>query len=227
MAYLGSMKSLKSATFLLLVLGLLGMTSCTRQTSSPQGPAKARGSIVFVEGEVRVDGVAAEVGQALGPKASIETGPASTCDIVFDGRNAVRIAPNSLALLDFSRLVKEIDLKKGGMSAVLKKLEKLADKDSFKVIAPTATAGVRGTSFCVWTDETTSYVCACNGTVRTVDSNGSNDEVLSSAHHVARLYTRTGGSITKVPAGVAHHDDAGVQSVADRIGYTVDWTKID
>ena len=110
---------------------------------------------------------------------------------------------------------------------MLKKLEKLTDKDSFRITAPTAIAGVRGTSFCVWTDETTSYVCACNGTVATLDAAGANEEILSSAHHVARLYTRANGSITKLPAGLAHHDDAVVQKVADNIGYTLDWTKID
>lgn len=227
MAYLERMKSQKSAAFLVLVVGLLALPSCSRKDGAGPVPGKSRGSIVFLEGEVTVDGTKAEIGQVLGPRARIETGPASTCDLVFDGRNAVRVSQNSLALLDFSRLVKEIDLKKGGVASVLKKLEKLTDRDSFRVTAPTATAGVRGTSFCVWTDETTSYICACNGTVSTVDASGANEEILSSAHHTARLYTRDGGSITKVPAGLAHHDDASVQAVADRIGYTIDWSKAD
>lgn len=220
------MRILKNLAFVFLVAGLLATPSC-----APKSPATGkdgpRGAVVFLEGSVTIDGKAAEIGQALGATSRIETGPASTCDIVFDGRNVVRISQNSLALLDFSRLVKEIDLKKGGVTSVLKKLGKLTDKDSFRITAPTAVAGVRGTSFCVWTDETTSYVCACNGTVSTVDATGANEEILSAAHHAARLYTRANGSITKLPAGMAHHDDAIVQKVADNIGYTLDWTKID
>ena len=220
------MRILKSLVFAFLVAGLLATSSCATHKPAT-GRDSARGAVVFLEGSVTIDGKAAEIGQTLGATSRIETGPASTCDIVFDGRNAVRVSQNSLALLDFSRLVKEVELKKGGVTAVLKKLEKLADKDSFRITAPVAVAGVRGTSFCVWTDETTSYICACNGTVSTLDAAGANEEILSSAHHVARLYTRVDGSITKLPAGLAHHDDTVVQKVADNIGYTLDWTKID
>lgn len=221
------MKSIKTLCLSLLILGFLALPSCAPKKAGPGLANPVGGSVVFLEGQVSIDGKPAQIGQVLGARATIETGPASTCDLVFDGKNALRVSQNSLAILDLAKLVKEIDLKKGGVTAILKKLERLADKDSFRVTAPTAIAGVRGTSFCVWADATTSYVCACNGTVRTVDSAGSNEEVLAAAHHTARLYTRAGGSITKVPAGIAHHDDASVEKVASRIDYTVDWTKID
>ncbi len=42
--------------------------------------------------------------------------------------------------------------------------------------AAVATAGVRGTCFFVWAEGASTYVCACNGRVRTIDSKGSNEK---------------------------------------------------
>ena len=53
------------------------------------------------------------------------------------------------------------------------------------------------------------------------------EELLEAAHHQARLYKRAGSNISVEEAGMLHHDDAMIQSVADRIGYRIDWTKID
>jgi hypothetical protein len=190
-------------------------------------PAAARGQVVFFEGEVRIDGVPAEIGAGVGTRALVETGTGATCEIVFDRRNVVRVGQEAVAVLDFAGPRKDVELRKGGLTSVLRKLGKVAGADSFRVSTPTAVAGVRGTSFCVWVDENSSYVCACNGSVRTIDDLGSNEQTLSSPHHVARTYTREGGSIAVAPAGVEHHSDASVESLAARIGEKVNWSKLD
>ncbi len=193
--------------------------------AAAQSPA--RGAVVFFEGGVKVDGAAPEIGRELGAKVLVETGPGASCEIVFDGKNAIRVSQNAVAALDFSGIVKEVSLKKGGLTSVLRKLGKIADSDSFRVVTGTAIAGVRGTSFCVWADDSTAYVCACNGTVRTIDAKGGNDQVLSAAHHLAREYSKKGDSIGISPAGIEHHSDASVESLAARIGERLDWTKED
>jgi hypothetical protein len=68
-----------------------------------------------MEGDVKIDGAAAEIGREVGPMASIETGPSASCDIVFDGKNAISVEENTSTLLDFSRIVKEVSLKRGGL----------------------------------------------------------------------------------------------------------------
>ena len=183
--------------------------------------------IVYIEGDVRIDGAAAEIGKLLPPKVLVETGSTGSCDIVLGAKNALRISPNAIAQLDFSGIVKEVTLKKGGFAAVLRGLVKSADYDSFRVVTAAASAGVRGTCFCVWAGENETYICACNGAVRTLDAKGSNVLSLESAHHLAKYYTVSGGATSVRPAGLEHHDDAAVESLAARIGETVDWTKED
>jgi hypothetical protein len=197
---------------------------------SPQAFAEtpaARGAIEFFEGEVKVDGVAAEIGAKLGAVTRIETGSASSCEIVFDKKNVIRVGQNSVAVLDFSGIRKEVTLKKGGLTSVLRNLGKSSAKDTFRVVTDTAVAGVRGTSFCVWADADSSYICACNGTVRTIDAKGGHEQILSAAHHSARQYTRKGGVISFSQAGLEHHSDASVESLAARIGEKVDWNAIE
>jgi len=149
----------------------------------PKAPSStARGKVVFFEGDVKIDGTVPEIGQELGAKALVETGTGASCEVIFDEKNAIRISQNAIASLDFSGIVKEVNLKKGGLTSVLRKLDRIAGSDSFRVYTATAVAGVRGTSFCVWVDDSSTYVCACNGTVKTIDAKGSNEQVLSAAH---------------------------------------------
>jgi hypothetical protein len=190
------------------------------------GPS-SRGVVVYFEGEVRVNGSAVDIGLEVGPAIRVETGPASFCEIVFDDKNAIRVTQNSDATLDLSGLRKRVDLKKGGVTSVLRKLKKVAFGDSYTIATSTAVAAVRGTSFCVWADSESTYVCACNGSVRTVDAKGANSRTLASSHHTARIYARKGASIELSEAGLEHHGDGDIETLAARIGESVDWSRID
>jgi hypothetical protein len=189
--------------------------------------AVARGVVVYFEGQILVNGQEAELGQEVGPVVRVETGPASFCEIVFDEKNAIRVTQNSEAILDLSGVQKRVDLKKGGVTSVLRKLKKVAFKDSYVIATSTAVAAVRGTSFCVWADSESAYVCACNGSVRTVDAKGSNARTLTASHHTARTYARKGSAIELSIAGLEHHADADIESLAARIGENIDWGRVD
>jgi hypothetical protein len=226
------MKQIAPLALITVSLLLLPAVGCAPKKASPAAQASmaapaSRGTVVFFEGDVKIDGTTAEIGRELGAKTLIETGSGASCDIVFDGKNAIRVSQNAIAALDFSGIIKEVSLKKGGLTSVLRKLDKIAGTDSFRVVTAMAIAGVRGTSFCVWVDDKSTYVCACNGTVRTIDAKGSNEQVLSAAHHVARNYLKKGEAIGLSTAGVEHHSDAGMESLAARIGEKIDWTKED
>ena len=209
-----------------MLLALLTASVVAVGVAQKSAPApQSRATVVFFEGAVKVDGAPPEIGMALASKVLVETGPGASCEIVFDGKNAIRVSQNAIAALDFSGIIKEVSLKKGGLTSVLRKLGKITGTDSYRVATPTAIAGVRGTSFCVWVDESSTYVCACNGTVRTIDTKGSNEQVLSAAHHVARNYLKKGDVIGIAPAGVEHHSDMSVESLATRIDEKLDWTK--
>jgi hypothetical protein len=184
--------------------------------------------VVYLEGEVRVNGSTVEPGARLGTKFVVTTGPASRCDIVFDRGNALSVGQNAVAEFDLAEAQGLLRLHAGGVGAVLKQLARQVDKDSFIIRTAQGVAGVRGTSFCVWADASSAYVCACNGVVGIGDTKGGEGEVLEAAHHMARIYKADAdGSITKEAAGMLHHSDALLQSVASRIGYTIDWSKVD
>jgi hypothetical protein len=205
---------------------VIAFALATASASFAAGTA-ARGVVVYFEGQVLVNGQAADLGREVGPVIRVETGPASFCEIVFDEKNAIRVTQNSVANLDLSGVQKRVDLKKGGVTSVLRKLKKVAFKDSYVIATSTAVAAVRGTSFCVWADSESTYVCACNGSVRTVDAKGSNAKTLTAAHHTARTYARKGSGIELSIAGLERHTDADIESLAARIGESVDWGKVD
>lgn len=210
---------------------MLIAVACQKKPAAP-GPAvetaKSRVvELVFFQGDVLINGEAPELGDKLGTGFSVKTGPGARCDIVFDGGNALSVGQNAFVKLDFSQVAVAVDVERGGLSSVLKKLDRIAGNESFQVKTATAVAGVRGTSFCVWVGADSTYVCACNGVVRTIDAMGGNEQTLEAAHHSAKLYSRTGSGITAEAAGMLHHDDALLQTVADRIGYRIDWTEVD
>jgi len=194
---------------------------------SPAQTSQRSIEVVYIQGEVQINGAAPELGDKPGLTFSIRTGADARCDLVFNNGNAISVGQNAIAALDFASPTAQVNLERGSLSSVMKKLETLVNKDSFVVQTETAVAGVRGTSFCVWTNEESSYICACNGIVRTIDNAGGNEQLIEAAHHSARMYTRSGSAITMETAGMQFHTDELLQSVASRIGYTIDWEHID
>lgn len=214
------------ALVLTCVAGLTTAIHAAGRTDSPP-PAK-EGTVVYIEGEVSVNGVPAEIGQKVSGRAAIVTGAASLCEIAFGGRNVIRVNQSARATLDLSMPVPELALETGGAASVLRKLDKIAGSDSFQIKTKTAVAGVRGTLFCVWTDGSETYICACNGTVRTIDAKGGNEQSLKASHHSAVIYRpadRIGFSVET--AGMLKHDDSTLETLAARIGEKVDWTTIE
>jgi ferric-dicitrate binding protein FerR (iron transport regulator) len=190
-------------------------------------PLPVQIEVVFIEGEVLINGMEPELGDRLGTQFVVQTGKGARCDIVFNSGNALSVGQNAFADFDFSNQAARVRVDRGGLSSVLKKLTQIADTDAFTVQTATAIAGVRGTSFCVWVDDSSSYICACNGIVHVQDSTGGNDEVLEAAHHTARYFSKIGTVIDKALAGMRHHTDDSLQSVASRTGHVIDWNAID
>ena len=211
---------------LAVILGLVGISLLASAAAAPLPPSR-QARVALVVGDVRLDGKPADIGMTLGAKVLVKTGKDSRCDIVFGGGNAISFGQNAVADIDFATAAIGIRLQQGGVTSVLKKLEKIVGKAAFDITTPAVTAAVRGTCFCVWSSGNQTYVCACNGKVHFQDSAGGKALDLAAAHHDGRIFTKEGSRVSVVPAGVLHHDDSSVESVAKDIGYTIDWTKID
>jgi len=51
---------------------------------------------------------------------------------------------------------------------------------------------------------------------------------VTSSHHSARRFKKDSkGAITIETAGLAYHDDSGVEALAKKVGEVIDWSKPD
>lgn len=189
------------------------------------------GKIDSVVNQVTLNGVAAKPGQEIKEGVTLVTGPSSSADIVFSGRNVIRVMENSELVWS----LKKLSMKRGGAASVLKNLTKPSEgNDAFTVETEVAVAAVRGTTFFVQVeDDGSTYVCDCNGAVE-VGSPLTNERALAVSHHHVcyRISAVNGQAVRKrltakdAPAPL-YHDDALMQSVASRVNYRIDWQKAD
>jgi hypothetical protein len=190
--------------------------------SAAAAPAPA-GEIAYLEGEVTVDRVPARIGQPVPSGAVVQTGPASVCEITWGNRNIIQIQENTRAVLGTARVTPGIDLQRGSVAAVLNKLAMISGRDSFRIRTPSAVAGVRGTTFFVKVeDEATTYVCACNGSIDVTRGLARQAELASSAH-MARRFSRAGLATRITEPGLLYHDNATMDRLAQKIGYSIPW----
>jgi hypothetical protein len=187
------------------------------------------GRVVFVDGDVSANGRSIDTGDVLAGATVLKTGKASTVEVVFGGRNVFRLGANTLVKIDFAALQKTVDLQQGVFTSVLKKLGQApGGNPAFLLRTPTVNAGVRGTSFHVSVDGNRTYFCTCNGAVMLDDGTPAQLVDLTNAHHGARVFTKQDDGTVKVEtAGLEGHTDASIETLANRIGVAVDWSKPD
>ncbi|MGA2481129.1 MAG: FecR domain-containing protein [Spirochaetia bacterium] len=192
--------------------------------------AADKASIVYIEGDVTMNGAPAAVGDDVQPGALITTAKDSVCQVVFNSRNIVHMAAGTTLRFDLNAVSKGATLQKGAIAMVLRNLAAAAPGDElrFSIRTSTAVAGVRGTCFFVAVeDENNTYICACNGALHLEGQGGQFTQNIASSHHREVRVTRSAAGISVSAAPLEYHTDGDVEAVAARIGETIDWTKID
>ncbi|MBN2048940.1 MAG: FecR domain-containing protein [Spirochaetales bacterium] len=221
---------------ILICLMILTVVACSRERESagvasvePPEVKTPAAEVVYLEGNVTIDGEQAEIGDVIGMTPVIETGSYSLCEIIFRERNILRVGPDTIASIVFSEVIQSVDLQKGSLTSVLKNLAGKADEDSFIVTSPSGSAGVRGTSFYIRVsdDGKETYICDCNGRLHIADSEGGKEELLEASHHLARIITCNGGVCTLEPGKMLYHTDEDIETLAAKIDWTVDWSVIE
>ena len=198
--------------------------------SSVQGAQEGNGKIISISGDVRVDGKVAKVGMIVKSGSTLKTGKNSVSEIVFDGKNVLKIFENSETTLDFTTQSKGIFLKTGAIASVVKRLLKFADPDRYRyaVRTPTAVAGVRGTSFYVRVENNNStYICCCNGVISLENSAGERLKQIEASHHSAVRFTRIEDQNFLTPEELKYHNDQGMERLSEKINVRIDWNTID
>jgi hypothetical protein len=190
-----------------------------------QLPVNPRGVIEYLEGDVLLNGSAAEIGQEIPLGASVQTGEDSLCIILFAGKNIFRIQEQSIAIIEIDESMGSIDLKQGGLAAVFSKLQTLSSSGgTFRIQTPTAVAGVRGTAFYVQVeDENNTYICTCNGRLGIQDVEQSNSRSVRSDYHAAYRFSRNGEGIRLSSASLLYHSDATMNLLAAKIRIRIPW----
>lgn len=196
----------------------------SREESRPSA-LPHQGVITYLEGEVNLEGNPAEIGQIVAPGALVSTGSEGFCEIRFGEKNIFQIMPDTLARISLDQGTGRIDLEKGTLALLLNRLAVLGGDEEFQVTTPVAIAGVRGTAFFVKVEsETSTYICACNGSLDTVDASGTTEVPLSSQHHMALRYSLDGaGQVVTSSPGLLYHGDEDMEALAERIGDSIDW----
>ena len=204
------------------ILALILFASCA-------GFSADKASIIYVEGDVSLNGSPASVGDGVQAGARVTTGPDSVCQIVFNTKNIIHIAQGTVLRFDPKVLSRGATLEKGVIAMVLRNLTATQGGElRFGIRTSTAVAGVRGTCFFVAVeDENNTYICSCNGAIHIEGDGGQFTQNIAAAHHREVRVTRTGTAISVNAAPLLYHTDGDVEAAAAKIGETVDWTKID
>jgi hypothetical protein len=204
------------------ILALILFASCAAFSAD-------KASIIYVEGDVSLNGVPASVGDGVQAGALVTTGPDSVCQIVFNTKNIIHMAQGTVLRFDPKVLSRGATLQRGAIAMVLRNLQAIQGNElRFGIRTPTAVAGVRGTCFFVAVeDENNTYICSCNGAIHIEGDGGQFTQNIASSHHREVRVTRTGTAISVHAAPLLYHTDGDVEAAAAKIGETVDWTKID
>lgn len=184
-------------------------------------PSSVNGTITYLEGDVYINDMTAEIGDSLKSSDVLKTGFDSYCEVVFEDANIFRLDGDTITIIDWSK--SDIEIQQGGISAVFNKLDKLLrEMKDFTISTPTTVAGIRGTVFYVRTeDENNAYLCICNGELA-VNYNDK-EELISSDHHKAYRYTKTEEGVSVKSAPLIYHDDPKMDAVAANIDFDIPW----
>ena len=216
---------IRSLSVLVGALCLLSLAAAASGGSAEAIPVKAKGVIVFLEGEVLLEESDAFIGQEVPLGVTIETGPDSFCEVIFDKRNIFRIREKCKAVLNIDEEHRRIDLHTGSVAFVFNRLQTRASRrGTFTVNTPTAVAGVRGTAVFIKVESAGStYVCTCNGSLTLNDALGGGARQVESKLHKAYRYSRKGESISTERAPLLYHDNASMDALSAKIGYRIRW----
>jgi len=216
-----------AARVLAVVLMLLASAPLFAGEAVQEQPTQAvlTPSVEYLEGDVFVDGVAAEFGMPLAQGARVTVGDDSMAEIAF-GPNIMRIYEGTSIVIDIGDVTSRVNLESGAMAAVFDKLERIGNDGNFQVNTPTAVGGVRGTVFYVRVESPDStFVCVCNGSVALQSSVGTDEQTITASHHSGLRFLRTGdGSISTEIPEMAYHTDDEMESLAAKINSQIDWT---
>lgn len=187
--------------------------------SGPETPGAQHGRIAYREGVVTVNGEPVDFGAIVNSSDVVETGEASYCEILLGSHNVIRLEAETVMVFNLAEGV--LDLEQGGLAAVFGKLSEFFGGDELQVRTPAVAAGIRGTVFYVRDEGGSTYFCLCNGKLRL---KGAGEPLTAeTTHHYAYRFDGETRRLVPESPGLLYHDDAFMESVAERVNYQIPW----
>jgi hypothetical protein len=184
--------------------------------------AQGATNIIELKGDVQVNGRRLSPDGVIQTGDRIQSGPGSTLGFTLN-RDAFLIRPNSdLTLTRGASLFVADGLRlfSGALISVFGRSSRAR-----QIIAPTVTAGIRGTGFYVETRPDSTYFCTCFGVIELQAANGAR-EIVTSAHHVSRrILAAPSDAKSILPAVMENHDDAELEQLAALVGQRTPWLR--
>ncbi|MFP4408656.1 MAG: FecR domain-containing protein [Spirochaetaceae bacterium] len=185
------------------------------------------GRLDYFEGDVTVNGEAAELGLKVRTGDIVTTGVASVADIIFGERNIFRLQEETSATLTLDPSRQGVRLERGTFAAVFDELVSAGtrEEDRFLLETSTAVAGVRGTTFFVKVEhEDSTFVCTCHGSLFLDPADGPSPFTVTNYRHKAYRFRRSDDQVVVVePETDLYHTSDDLNRLADRIGVTIPW----
>ncbi|MFH0976811.1 MAG: FecR family protein [Spirochaetota bacterium] len=215
--------------YYLKIAGCLFILSIFSLSCSKKDDSSINARISDFVGKVLISGSAdIKTGRAIIFGDIIETGEKSSCDILINEKNILKINQNTRLVFNISSESNVLQVETGWFAAITK--QPFTKQMHYIIKSPTLVAAVRGTSFCMKVENPQStYFCVCNGSIELKEPDDKTGDIVVSAHHSARRYIKgKDGKITieKNP-GLLYHNDQGIEDMAKKINVTIDWKQPD
>ena len=184
--------------------------------------AQGTTNIIEFRGDVQVNG------RRLGPDGVIQTGdriqsgPGSTLGFTIN-RDAFLIRPNSDITLTRGASLFVADGLRLFTGAVISVFGRT--NHTRQVIAPTVTAGIRGTGFYLEAKPESTYFCTCFGVIDLSAANGARETVTSTHHSARRIVAAPAGTAAIVQAPMENHEDTELDQLSALVGQRTPWLR--
>jgi hypothetical protein len=176
------------STIILLTLFLF---SCEKKPVPEDQTARLN----FILGDVTIDNLPCKIGQILNKHSFVTTGEESTAEIKIGSGSGIQIRENSKAEIVNDENGWNVISHKGAILSLLQKGTR------YKIKSPAAVMAVRGTIFYIHTyEDSTEYICTCNGTIDILH-NEQITKTVSASHHegYTASKTETGQDLKEAP----------------------------
>ncbi len=205
------------------LIALAGMISCSPARNNLSLMTAAE--VVWLEGEVSVDGKVVSIGDEISNGAEIVTGPDSLVELTFGDYRILRAGENSRLFLDV--VDRKMTLDAGAISVMQSKSRRFGKNKAWELHTPITVAAVRGTVYYAQVQNPNeTYFCLCNGKIHLEDTDGESPRDLEAIHHSAVTIKRSGTGVDYQIGTMLYHNDEDQESLADRVHVPIDWTKV-